>query len=183
MDALKLAALDEKDLEVISACAQDSVMKTGEIQYQAKGGRLVLPLNRFVWEREPRAKGQPAERRRAVLHFDRVTSVKSTGIDRSKPETVLSLLAIRFLPDETPSGKIELIFAQAKDYFVNTQQKNEKYVPFIGVGDKPQIQINRKTMATYRAEMSKYYYDPSRYETYLDQLGIKFPMLQRQAAN
>ena len=68
MDSLKLAALDEKDLEVISACAQDSVMKTGEIQYQAKGKRLVLPLNRFVWEREPRAKGQPAERRRSVLH-------------------------------------------------------------------------------------------------------------------
>ena len=111
MDALKLAALDEKDLEVISACAQDSVMKTGEIQYQAKGKRLVLPLNRFVWEREPRAKGQPAERRRAVLHFDRVTGVKSSGVDRSKPDTVMSLLTVRFLPDETPSGKLELIFA------------------------------------------------------------------------
>ena len=41
MDALKLAALDEKDLEVISACAQDSVMKTGEIQYQGQAKRLV----------------------------------------------------------------------------------------------------------------------------------------------
>jgi Protein of unknown function (DUF2948) len=111
MDALKLAALDDKDLEVISACAQDSVIKTGEIQYQAKAKRLVLPLNRFVWEREPRAKGQPAERRRAVLHFDRVTSVKSSGLDRSKPDSVLSLLALRFLPDEAPSGKLELIFA------------------------------------------------------------------------
>jgi Protein of unknown function (DUF2948) len=121
MDALKLAALDEKDLEVISACAQDSVLKTGEIQYQAKGKRLVLPLNRFVWEREPRAKGQPAERRRAVLHFDRVTSVKSTGIDRSRPETVLSLLAIRFLPDETPSGKVELIFADKASLLIEVE--------------------------------------------------------------
>ncbi len=111
MDALKLAALDEKDLEVISACAQDSVIKTGEIQYQAKAKRLVLPINRFVWEREPRAKGQPAERRRAVLHFDRVTNVKTSGLDRSKPDTVLSLLALRFLPDDAPSGKLELIFA------------------------------------------------------------------------
>jgi Protein of unknown function (DUF2948) len=111
MDALKLAALDEKDLEVISACAQDSVIKTGEIQYQAKAKRLVLPLNRFVWEREPRATGQSAERRRAVLHFDRVTGVKTSGLDRSKPDAVLSLLALRFLPDEAPSGKLELIFA------------------------------------------------------------------------
>jgi hypothetical protein len=111
MDALKLAALDEKDLEVISACAQDSVIKTGEIQYQAKAKRLILPLNRFVWEREPRAKGQNAERRRAVLHFDRVTGVKTSGLDRSKPDAVLSLLALRFLPDEAPSGKLELMFA------------------------------------------------------------------------
>jgi hypothetical protein len=111
MDALKLFALDEQDLEVISACVQDSVLKTGEIAYDAKRKRLVLTVNRFVWEREPRAKGQPAERRRAVLHFDRVTSVKSSGLDRSKPETVLSLLALRFLPDDAPSGKLELLFA------------------------------------------------------------------------
>jgi hypothetical protein len=111
MDALKLFALDEQDLEVISACVQDSVLKTGEIAYDAKRKRLVLPVNRFVWEREPRAKGQPAERRRAVLHFDRITSVKSSGLDRSKPESVLSLLALRFLPDDAPSGKLELLFA------------------------------------------------------------------------
>jgi Protein of unknown function (DUF2948) len=111
MDALKLFALDEKDLEVISACVQDSILKTGEIGYDVKRKRLVLPVNRFVWEREPRAKGQPAERRRAVLHFDRVISVKSSGLDRSKPATVLSLLALRFLPDDAPSGKLELLFA------------------------------------------------------------------------
>ena len=75
------------------------------------------------------------------------------------------------------------LVAQARDYFVNVQQKNEKYVPFIGVQDRPQIQINKETMATYRPEMRKYYYDPSKYETYLDQLGIRFPVLQRQAAN
>ena len=111
MDALKLFALDEKDLEVISACVQDSILKTGEIAYDAKRKRLVIPVNRFVWEREPRAKGQPAERRRAVLHFDRVLSVKSSGLDRSKPDSVLSLLALRFLPDDTPAGKLELLYA------------------------------------------------------------------------
>ena len=111
MDALKLLALDEKDLEVISACVQDSVVKTGEIDFQAKAKRFLMPVNRFVWEREPRAKGQPAERRRSVLHFDRVTGVKTSGLDRSKPDTVLSLLALRFLPDDSPAGKLELIFA------------------------------------------------------------------------
>lgn len=111
MDALKLLALDEKDLEVISACVQDSVVKTGELDFQAKAKRFLMPVNRFVWEREPRAKGQPAERRRSVLHFDRVIGVKTSGLDRSKPDTVLSILAIRFLPDDSPAGKLELIFA------------------------------------------------------------------------
>ena len=32
-------------------------------------------------------------------------------------------------------------------------------------------------MARYKPELSKYYYDPVRYPTYLDQLGIQFPLL------
>ena len=47
--------------------------------------------------------------------------MKSNGIDRSKPETVLSLLAIRFLPDETPSGKIELIFADKASLLIDVE--------------------------------------------------------------
>jgi aminobenzoyl-glutamate utilization protein B len=34
-----------------------------------------------------------------------------------------------------------------------------------------------ETMARYKEELKKYYYDPSRYETYLQQLGITFPTL------
>jgi len=30
-------------------------------------------------------------------------------------------------------------------------------------------------MARYRDEMRKYYYDPSKYDTYLQQLGITYP--------
>ena len=33
-------------------------------------------------------------------------------------------------------------------------------------------------MARFKPELRKYYYDPARYPTYLDQLGIKFPMLE-----
>jgi aminobenzoyl-glutamate utilization protein B len=33
-------------------------------------------------------------------------------------------------------------------------------------------------MEKYRAEMKKYYYDPSRYKTYLEQLGIKYPTVR-----
>ena len=70
----------------------------------------------------------------------------------------------------------------AKDYFTNVQTKDQKYLPMIGAADKPAIEINADIMARYKPELSKYYYDPSRYPTYLDQLGIKFPMLEEPAS-
>jgi Protein of unknown function (DUF2948) len=110
MDVLKLAALDKEDLTVISACCQDAVLKIGEINVLPNEKRLVLPLNRYAWEKNGKRLTIP-ERRRAVLHFDRVLSVQSHGIDRKKPDEVLSLLAIRFVETNAPSGTVELVFA------------------------------------------------------------------------
>lgn len=69
----------------------------------------------------------------------------------------------------------------ATDYFTNVQTKTQKYVPMISATDKPALEINEDIMARFKPELSKYYYDPSKYPTYLDQLGIKFPMLQMPA--
>lgn len=66
----------------------------------------------------------------------------------------------------------------ATDYFTNVQTKDQKYLPMIGSADKPAIELNAEIMARYKPELSKYYYDPARYPTYLDQLGIQFPMLE-----
>ncbi|MEZ0168199.1 amidohydrolase [Microvirga sp. TS319] len=71
------------------------------------------------------------------------------------------------------------LLAQAKEYFTKDQQKGQTYVPMITAEDKPQVHINADIMAQYRPEMKKYYYDPSKYPTYLDQLGIKFPVLEK----
>jgi aminobenzoyl-glutamate utilization protein B len=35
-------------------------------------------------------------------------------------------------------------------------------------------------MRKYRDEMKKYYYDPSKYDTYLDQLGITYPTIKKK---
>ena len=45
--------------------------------------------------------------------------------------------------------------------------------------DIPPIELNAEIMDTYREEMKKYYYDPSKYDTYLDQLGIKYPTIKK----
>jgi aminobenzoyl-glutamate utilization protein B len=37
-------------------------------------------------------------------------------------------------------------------------------------------------MDEFRPRMKKYYYDPSRYDTYLEQLGIKYPTVRTPGA-
>jgi len=69
----------------------------------------------------------------------------------------------------------------ARDYFTNVQTKTMKYVPMIGAGDKPALDINEDMMDRYKGQLRQFYYDPSRYPTYLDQLGIKFPVLAKPA--
>ena len=66
----------------------------------------------------------------------------------------------------------------AKKYFKN-QTKETKYKPMIRSTDKPAIELNEKIMSTYRDEMKKYYYDPSKYDTYLEQLGVKYPTIKK----
>ena len=66
----------------------------------------------------------------------------------------------------------------AKKYFKN-QTKETKYQPMIRSTDKPAIELNEKIMSTYRDEMKKYYYDPSKYGTYLEQLGVKYPTIKK----
>jgi hypothetical protein len=115
MDTLKLIALDEEDLQILSAHLQDSVLKIGDIDYLPAEQRLVLAVNRFVWELAADGKRHRSfERRRTALHFARVKSLKAIGIDRRYSDDVLSLLAIRFTVDDAPSGAVELIFAAGK---------------------------------------------------------------------
>src|SRR5687767_11556654 len=70
------------------------------------------------------------------------------------------------------------IVTQAWDYFRNVQTKNVTYTPLIRPQDTPAVWLNETTMAKYRPELKKYYYDPTKYKTYLDQLGIKYPTIR-----
>jgi aminobenzoyl-glutamate utilization protein B len=64
------------------------------------------------------------------------------------------------------------------EYFRNVQTKDRKYQTLLGPDDKPPTWLNTKIMAEYRERMRKFYYDPSRYGTYLEQLGIKYPTVR-----
>jgi aminobenzoyl-glutamate utilization protein B len=71
---------------------------------------------------------------------------------------------------------------QAWDYFKNVQTKEMKYTPFIRAEDNPPTWLNEKIMAEYREKMKKFYFDPTKYKTYLEQLGVPYPPPSREQA-
>jgi aminobenzoyl-glutamate utilization protein B len=74
------------------------------------------------------------------------------------------------------------IITQAWDFFRSVQTAQTKYTPFIRPQDRPAIWLNKEIMARYRPEMRKYYYDPTKYKTYLEQLGITYPTVKAETA-
>ena len=107
MPDLKLLALDTEDLEVISATTQDAVIRVGDMGFAKADHRFALLMNRFAWEEG----GKTRQRKRAALHFDRVTEVKVAGIDLNAVDGVLQLLTLRFVETDAPAGTVELDFA------------------------------------------------------------------------
>jgi len=111
MTPLKLIALDEEDLAVVSSHLQDAVMRIGDMAYQPSRKRFAAVLNRFDWETAQSGNGQDYKRRRTALRFERVFGAKLKNIRPSAEERVLSLLAISFEPSDAPAGKVTLTFS------------------------------------------------------------------------
>ena len=78
-EPLRLLAEDEDDLAVISAALQDAIAKVGDIEWDARGRRFTLALNRYLWEVPG---GLLGNRVRAGLQFGSVLGVKSRNLDR-----------------------------------------------------------------------------------------------------
>jgi len=70
------------------------------------------------------------------------------------------------------------LIADAWKYFNEVQTKDQKYVPLIAAEDQPAVELNKDKQDRYRDQLKKFYYDPSKYPTYLDQLGIKYPTVK-----
>ena len=58
------------------------------------------------------------------------------------------------------------------------QTKDVKWQSLIPADTKPPVHLNKEKMERVRPELLKLRYDPAKYKSYLDQLGIKYPTLQ-----
>lgn len=70
------------------------------------------------------------------------------------------------------------LLQQAWAYFKDVQTKDVKYRPFIK-DEPPATHLNVATMERFKPELRRYYYDSTKYKTYLEQLGIQYPTLRK----
>lgn len=66
----------------------------------------------------------------------------------------------------------------AWDYFKNVQQKETTYKPMIAETDMPPIYLNTDKQGQFREALEKYYYDETKYDSYLEQLGVEYPTVK-----
>jgi hypothetical protein len=111
MEQLKLIALDEEDLAVVSSLLQDAVLRVADMTYVPGQKRFAAVLNRFDWEKATKTGGKDYRRRRTALRFDRVFGAQLKNVKPGPSERVLSLLAVRFEPAEAPGGYVTLTFS------------------------------------------------------------------------
>ena len=110
---LNLVARDAGDLEVISALVQDAVLTGADLKWERTKRRFACLINRFRWEDERAAEAakRPYERVRALLVIEDAGAVRSQGIDRGDPETVLSILSLSWEPGVDGTGAVTLVLA------------------------------------------------------------------------
>ncbi|MCA6496083.1 MAG: amidohydrolase [Chitinophagaceae bacterium] len=99
------------------------------------------------------------------------TPIAHKGCVAGAKATALTLIDLMTTP---------AILTQAKDYFTNVQTKNQQYIPFISAKDPPPVYLNKEIMDKHREKMKPFYYDPTKYNSYLEQLGIRYPTLSQQ---
>ncbi|HEU5262212.1 MAG TPA: amidohydrolase [Gemmatimonadales bacterium] len=102
------------------------------------------------------------------------TPVAHKGVSAGAKVLALTMLDFLLRPE---------LARQAWDYFRDVQTKTVQYRPLIRPEDRPAIELNAGIMEKYRPLMRKHYYDPKKYATYLEQLGIAYPTTRRADGN
>jgi aminobenzoyl-glutamate utilization protein B len=70
------------------------------------------------------------------------------------------------------------LVAEAWTYYRDVQTKDMQYTPFIDADDPPPVWLNTRIMQQFKPQLTPFYYDETRYDTYLEQLGITYPTVR-----
>lgn len=126
---LKLRAMDDEDLGVVSAFLQDAIVPLAEMEFVPGEKRFGLVASRFRWENCPETADMPASASRVVpppgdaslaegsasyervscgVAFEGVEAVRRRGLDPRDRGRILELLGMRI-----EAGAVTLEFAGA----------------------------------------------------------------------
>ncbi len=97
------------------------------------------------------------------------TPIAHKGIVYGAKAEAMTLLDLLLKPE---------IIKEAWAYYKDEQTKDIKYEPLISSKEQPAIYLNQKIMAEFKPKLEKFYYDPVKYKTYLEQLGIQYPTVR-----
>lgn len=97
------------------------------------------------------------------------TPIAHKGIVYGAKAEIMTLLDLFLKPE---------LLTNAWAYYKNEQTKELQYTPLVGEKDQPAIYLNQKIMSDYAPKLKSFYYNPAKYKTYLEQLGIQYPTVR-----
>ncbi len=112
-EPLKLLALDNDDLKILSAHLQDAVLRVADMIYLPSEQRFAAIVSRFDWlaAEEENAGDAHMRRCRCALRFDRVQRAQVQKVHPGNGQEVAELLAVTYEETDPPGGYITLFFA------------------------------------------------------------------------
>ena len=66
-------------------------------------------------------------------------------------------------------------------YFREEQGMEMQYVPMVTEEDEPATYLNKEIMEEFRPKLEAFYYDETKYDTYLEQLGVTYPTIREES--
>jgi len=108
---LKLIVKNQKDLEVISAYIQDSIVTVKDMVFLKKNRIFIMIINRFMWENLNKSTYDQTKRIRAAIKFEDVLKVKSKSINQKNKYKILECLAIKCNKISNNNFEIKIFFS------------------------------------------------------------------------
>ena len=99
------------------------------------------------------------------------TPVAHKGVVAGAKAVALTTLDLLTTPD---------LVTAAQRYQQDVQFASEQYAPVLTPEDTPAIHLNTEVMNRLRPQLQEFYYDPARYDSYLEQLGVQYPNVAGQ---
>ncbi|MFM9075868.1 MAG: amidohydrolase [Bacteroidota bacterium] len=93
------------------------------------------------------------------------TPIAHKGIVAGARAEVMTLLDMMLKPE---------ILTNAWMYYREEQTKDQQYIPLVGEKDQPAVYLNKKIMTEFAPKLKSFYYNPTKYKTYLEQQNITY---------